>query len=101
MKPVRHGDIDLIAERVPETAKAVQHNGKFVLAEGEVTGHKHILSGDFRVLEDGEDRWVEVLSSVIATHEEHRTYEIPAGFYRQHQELEYSPFDKVIRKVQD
>ena len=107
-QPIRHGDISFHpVKSIPKSAKQVKHNGSFVVALGETTGHKHVIKApsftNFEVWEDGEDRYVVVKEPITISHEEHRTPSkiwLP-GIYKQKQELEEDAFADVIRQVKD
>ena len=75
---------------------------KSVLAEGEVTGHCHLLTKDVDVyeLETGE-REFQLNSPTQLVHQEHQTIEIPQGEFESDKVVEYDPFLEEVRKVQD
>jgi len=79
MNWIRHGDV--VLEKV-QHAKGTQNRGKnVVLAEGEVTGHKHVLSGQVLVSEHENQRFVELEQDTELVHEEHDTLTVPKGVY--------------------
>jgi hypothetical protein len=97
----RHGDLILIprAKAAPATAQATQ---SFVLAEGEETGHKHVLTGDLIVWPIGRNgpTFVGVREKpAMLTHEEHATLAIPPSVYEVRRQRVYSP--QEIRWVMD
>lgn len=95
MEFFRHGDIILIARRVPDGATRRSELGRLVLAEGEVTGHAHVIDSDEAELwtvpdEAAEARtamtermFLRVLAEggVSLVHEEHAALLIPPGEY--------------------
>lgn len=87
----RHGDV--ILERgavLPATAKALPHQ---VLAEGEVTGHKHQITEGAATLYDHEGTlYLRVESeTAMLSHEEHASIALPKGDYRIRIQREYTP----------
>ena len=52
-KHIQHGDVSLHAIKNPNCKlKEINHNGSYILREGEATGHQHRLLGDFKVYKD-------------------------------------------------
>lgn len=103
---LRHGDVNLHPVKQVE-GKLVKTNGSFVLAEGEATGSKHILSvvkpEDLRVYKTELDTFYELLAPAKITHtHDHETITLEPGIYRQVGERELDHFaDSVQRKVVD
>jgi hypothetical protein len=64
-----------------------------ILAEGEVTGHKHqITKGQAELYEKDETLFLKVLSEVaILTHEEHQPIQLPQGNWMVRIQREYEP----------
>jgi hypothetical protein len=103
MKLFRQGDV-LIREieEVPAQAKAQKTvQGRVILAEGEVTGHHHILidEGVELLTADAAERYLHVTAPVRLQHEEHATVTIPPGNYAVTIQREYHP--EAIRNVVD
>lgn len=95
----RHGDV--LLKRVGNASKNQVGESKIVLAEGEVTGHKHVLSGAVREFRDvNGQRMVEVQEQAELTHEEHAPITVGAGVYQVVQQREYSVVEGV-RAVAD
>ena len=105
MTTYRHGDISL--HKVKKTEGAlIKHNGSFVLAEGETTGHKHIIvtdrPEDLVITKDSNGRYFFELKSMgKISHEEHKTIEVMPGIYEMKNEREFNWFEMAIKKVQD
>lgn len=100
----RHGDVDIHGiEKLPKGLKEVKHSGSFVLAYGEVTGHKHVISGaGLQIFQDDKGRtYIKVPQKAEVTHEEHRKIEILPGLYEQKQEREFDYFSNSVRRVVD
>ena len=68
-----------------------------ILAEGEVTGHKHQLirekvEGQFEVYESGSRTlYLKILEPTVLQHEEHHPLTIPPGIYSSRIQREYEP----------
>lgn len=97
----RQGDIFIQrVQTIPEAAIAKPH---LVLAEGEVTGHRHHVEGGAAVAElyeSGSDFILDVKAEQAnVVHEEHGTIALPRGVYRVWRQREYTP--KEIRVVRD
>jgi hypothetical protein len=110
MKTIRHGDVNLhLVNEIPKTAKEVKQNGSYVLAEGEATGSKHVLSAsrsdELKVYRDKEagTTYIQLSKVGTLTHtHDHETLEVPVGTYVQIPEREIDHFaESVERKVID
>lgn len=96
----RQGDVALIPiAALPEGKRTRRANR--VVVYGEVTGHKHQMSGDgVEVLEVEDGLFVRVTGAGVSiVHDEHAELKIPAGVYRARIQREYSP--EEIRNVAD
>lgn len=73
-----------------------------VLAEGEVTGHAHVLDADVDVFElDSGLKEFTTETEVPLKHEEHKQVPIPGGDWNSGQVLEYDHFMEEAKKVRD
>lgn len=104
---IRQGDIYFAPiDTVPE-GKKMAHDGTFVVAEGEKTGHKHVLRGglpsafDVFQADDEPDPLFMFHEKVTLTHDEHSPLTIPKGAYRIVHERELDHFANSIRRVAD
>jgi hypothetical protein len=116
-KIFRHGDV-LLKEVDPfkhKRLKEIEKGDRVVIAEGEATGHMHALEFHrksdnevlqsktpkypirFLTLDDG--RFVQVLRDVVLTHQEHKTLQIPKGFYEITIEREYDYLEADLREA--
>jgi hypothetical protein len=89
----RHGDLILIPsdQEPPATARPTR---SLVLAEGEETGHKHVLTGDVI----GWSNWSRIAvreKPAMLTHEEHAPLAIPPGAYEVRRQRIYEPQSPV------
>ena len=96
MKYLRHGDINLHKVNKIE-GEIIKHNGSFVVAEGETTGHKHRLmvenKKDLVIRKDSKGNfYFELLADGELTHEEHKTLIVPKGIYKEIREREVDHF---------
>ena len=101
---IRHGDIPLyVLDKLPEGVKEIKNNGSFVLAEGETTGHKHVITAErLQVFQSADGRYylkVEGKSSV--GHQEHKTITVLPGIYEVGKEREYDHFAHAVKRVVD
>ena len=76
---------------------------KPILADGEVTGHHHMLDDSSIAVFENEDgtREFELNESTVLTHEEHKLISIPEGEWISDKVEEYDHFKEEARKVQD
>lgn len=94
----RHGDV--VIKQVDDIKGEQKKVNSLVLAEGEVTGHKHVLSG--QILESVFDgrTFFELESPATLTHQEHDTLELPEGKYEYALQREVNLLGEV-RQVMD
>lgn len=102
----QQGDVLIFAiDTLPTGLKKVEpKGGRFILAEGEATGHAHAISNveDVEMFADEQGNiFVTVKSEVALSHEEHNTQKIGKGTYKVRQVVEVDPFTEAVRKVQD
>lgn len=108
---IRQGDILFIqVEKKPDD---YQLNNSLVIAEGEVSGHKHqVISGsaqfyrsDKSVLEWSYDSqvigYLEVKNSAIIGHDEHLPVLLTKGIFAVIKQRNFNPFEKGISYVND
>lgn len=99
VKFFQQGDVLLVpVDSIPEDAKIKKD---MVVAEGEVTGHYHRVSGNAAVLEKGGSLFVDAKESADVTHEEHGKITTPPGKYEVRIVREYDPLEDEIRSVRD
>lgn len=98
MRWIRHGDVVLQeVESVKGKQKKVR---QCILAEGEVTGHFHKLSGQILESVQADERFIELETDSVLTHEEHDTLTIPKGKYKVMLQREVDMLGEV-RQVMD
>lgn len=105
-KLFRHGDIP-VYEVSEVTGEKVKHEGSFILAEGETTGHNHVISvpsvDDMEIFSTPEGGYyMRLKTEASLVHPEHKELIIPAGTYYVGKEREVDHFaGSVTRKVID
>jgi len=103
MKTYQQGDVLIQECNIPSDAqKVISKNGKFILAEGETTGHCHAVCEDnCQLYEKNGILYMRVDAATEVVHEEHKKIKIPAGDYIVEKVVEVDPFADEIRKVAD
>lgn len=103
---LRQGDVLLVAiDTAPAKAEPVKRSKRgLVLAEGEATGHAHVITAESAQLVTADEAaelylLVHGTEAVALTHEEHATIDVPPGTYRVVRQREYAP--DAIRRVAD
>lgn len=103
--PFQQGDVLLFPGAVvPAGAERIKaRQGKFVLAEGETTGHAHrveaVDTADY--WKAGDQTFLTLAEPATIEHEEHGHIELPAGNYEIRIVKEVDPFTDEIKAVQD
>lgn len=100
----RQGDVLFVMiEEVPGAAHRVEGDDRrrYVLAEGEATGHAHALAvlDGVEVHSLAEALFIRAEVPVAVTHEEHDTITLPPGVWRVARQVEYTPAE--LRRVAD
>lgn len=101
---IQQGDVLLKQiTTLPKALKKVKRKARgFVLAEGEVTGHAHVIDSDIALMEDQNgNMFMSNENEVTIIHEEHHSATIPAGNWEIGIVKEYDHFAEEARKVQD
>lgn len=105
---IQHGDV--LFNRIPQLPGGLvfvpRHGRKIIVAEGEATGHNHVIESDKATLwaleKDGETQlYLEVAEPVTITHEEHKPLPIPEGIYEIGRVKEYDYFSEMEKHVVD
>ena len=112
----RHGD--LLITRINAVPQSAINISSKIIAEGEVSGHKHKLVGQAIVrllpgreasgVENGDisinripELYFSASEDVKLMHEEHKTLELPMGSYKVTKEREFNPFEDLTTGVLD
>jgi hypothetical protein len=106
---IRQGDLLLVPlNQVPEYKRRVR-TGRLVLAEGEATGHAHVIDDERASVYSAWDNFGGPLSPflhiegdepVLLVHEEHDVLSVPPGVYEVRRQREYAP-RQLVRWVSD
>jgi hypothetical protein len=99
---LQQGDVLIEKSPIPEAAKKSSKN-RIVLAEGESTGHAHVITDtdNCTAFETDEALYLRVINEVEVKHEEHKIITLPPGDYKVRKVQEYDHFKEEARKVQD
>ena len=99
MESIRHGDVVIQKTDAPEGVENFRQieprERGLILADGEVTGHAHVIpeyeKAALFIANDNSDLlWLEVKDPVKLQHEEHGTASLTAGWYRVSIKRQYS-----------
>lgn len=81
MKLYRQGDVLLVESELPKNAKETPTHNR-VLAYGEVTGHKHRLTGSVQMYASEETTYFVADEGTKLVHEEHAVLDVPPATYK-------------------
>ena len=101
---IQQGDVLIQTAKIPASAKIKAPSKRgIILAEGEATGHAHVITDtDNAVLfEDDNTVYLRVLKDLHLNHEEHAVITIPRGDYQVKKVQEYDHFAEEARSVKD
>jgi len=102
MKQIQQGDV-LIRQldAMPVGGKTIAHK-RCVLAEGEATGHAHVIEDDEAELVRVGDKIILSLKNAgTVFHEEHKPVALEAGIWEIDRVREYDYFSKMVSSVRD
>jgi hypothetical protein len=102
MKIYRQGDVLLKpVSKIPKSQRCAVKNGRFVLADGEATGHAHtICELDCTLFIDDQQRlFMRTDDGCTLMHQEHGPISVDPGKYEVVRQREYAPGE--IRNVAD
>jgi len=104
MNPKQQGDvfIEPVSE-MPEGNAVAAIGGRYILAEGEATGHAHAISDIAGVEFVEKDGMFYIKNSrpVRVDHEEHKSITLPIGIWRVRGVREYDHLAEEARRVVD
>jgi len=90
------------ANAIPNGAKPVDRKARgYVIAEGEATGHAHVIEDDVQLYEKDRVLYLHVPKEVEVRHEEHSPVTLSPGQWKVGIVREYDPFLEEARKVLD
>ncbi|MGV8131819.1 MAG: hypothetical protein ACP5N7_07005 [Candidatus Pacearchaeota archaeon] len=101
----RHGDIAFIKEDIDIINLKKIGEKQFTVAEGEATGHHHVITATKGTVDIYEGKNGEMVISVngtaVLTHPEHKELTFQTGIWKVDREQEYDYFSLSTRKVLD
>ena len=115
-KHIQHGDVNLHPiDKLPDGLIKIDHNGVFVVALGELTGHCHRVitkeKENLEIFQDEKGRYyfsvkgkteIEHYNTISKTKAEHDTLPLEIGVnYSVDFEEDYNPFTELISRTQD
>ena len=99
---IQQGDVLIKTTKIPAEAHAVARKGRgYVLAEGESTGHAHVIEDAVELLEKDGVLYIRATAPVVVKHEEHGPVTVPAGEFEVGIVQEYDHFAEEARNVRD
>lgn len=104
-KQLQQGDVLLTrVQALPAGIANKIQRGKrgLVIAEGEVTGHMHLVEGkDAELVEIGGRMLLKLERAAVIVHEEHKPIRIPPGIWEVGRVQEYDYLAQMARPVAD
>lgn len=97
-KVLRHGDLAFKRVDQAVTGKSLK---QLTIAEGEVTGHHHVLIAEVGSQIIGDNSVFEVKGKAKLVHPEHKTINFDSGVYVVIHEHEYDYAEESMRQVID
>jgi len=101
---IQQGDVLLRAVKSMPKGKKVERKARgYVLAEGEVTGHAHVIEDDIDLILDEASgkMFMTNAEEVTIKHEEHHHVNVPAGTWEIGIVKEYDHFAEEAKNVAD
>jgi|SRR3972149_143711 len=99
-KHYRHGDV-VFHETDEISGTIIEHNGRYIVALGEATGHSHTLLSDSMQIKRIDRNQIMLLEDAQIVHQQHKPLMLKQGKYIQVQEREIDHFSGAVRKVVD
>ena len=99
-----HGDVIITKIEAPKDFDSMVKIEDGCLAYGEATGHAHkLFGGEFELREcpKTKTRHLHVIREVVLKHQEHNPVILPPGHFRIGIQKEYSPWEKISKRVAD
>lgn len=97
------GDVFLVrVEKMPAKACKVEKAERgYIIAEGEATGHAHVIDADIECYEKDKILYIKTQREVPLSHEEHTEILVPPGIWKVGIVQEYDAFQEEARNVRD
>jgi len=103
-KVIQQGDVLFVRiKKLPQGNPVEPKNGRYVLVEGEATGHCHVVksSPKVKVVENKGQLFLQTFIPALITHEEHKTVVLPPGVFKVRRVNEWDYDKEQARKIQD
>jgi len=102
-KTFQHGDVlGVKLSEMPSGEQKIISKYHCVLAEGEFSGHAHVVDDDeAELIEVGGKMLLTLQKSATLKHQEHKPITLEAGIWQIGRVNEYDYFNKMVKKVQD
>lgn len=104
-KAYQQGDVLLkVVDSIPSGARTVSaKSGRYILAEGESTGHAHAVMAcpAVELYERDGTLYLKCAETTEVVHEEHHKQTVQPGVYEVGRVVEVDPFERAIRTVAD
>lgn len=102
-KTAIQGDVTLRKlDAMPDGERKTMGKIRCVLADGEHTGHQHVVEDDdAELIQIGERMLLTLTKSATLTHQEHAPITLSPGIWEVGRVQEYNYWDKMARPVQD
>lgn len=100
---IQQGDVILRRiTQIPATATIKQRGGRIVLAEGQATGHAHVVvDDDATLIAEGERMLLQLEKQTVLCHEEHNPITLEPGVYEIGRVQEWDYLQQMARTVAD
>ena len=100
---IQQGDVTLTKlNQMPNGAVKITSRQRCVLAEGEHTGHAHVVEdSEAELIQLGERMLLRLGRQAVVTHQEHNPITLEPGLYEIGRVQEYDYFSKMARAVRD
>jgi|SRR5208283_1721977 len=90
------------AKRLPVKAEVKQKSKRgYIIAEGEATGHAHVVDDDIELYESGGVLYLRTEKEIQVKHEEHKPVILSKGIWKVGIVREYDPFSEHVRLMRD
>ena len=102
MNRIQQGDCLIIrTDAIPVGAESKGEVARYVVAEGEHTGHAHVLDRPASIFKHNETMFFTIKEPTEITHQEHKALTIPPGTWQIERVKEYDYLSEMTRNVQD
>jgi len=90
------------AKKLPVNAEVKQRSNRgYIIADGEATGHAHVVDDDVELLESDGILYLKTAKEIQVKHEEHKPVILSKGIWKVGIVKEYDPFSEEARPVRD